>query len=194
MSALLRTFAAAVPGVVYAKDLEGRMLVANHGTTALIGKPPEFYLGKTDLEFLPDKTQARQIMETDQRIMRSGEGGRISISTFNQVLEQGPELDAELLPGAYLTICVADDGAGMSPETLSKAFEPFFTTKPVGAGTGLGLSMVYGFVKQSGGQMKIDSEEGVGTRVYLQLPVEAAQAEAVKQTAPKTDVDLNLSG
>lgn len=410
MSALLRTFAAAVPGVVYAKDLEGRMLVANHGTTALIGKPPEFYLGKTDLEFLPDKTQARQIMETDQRIMRSGkpvqieesvdmpdgsatiwlsakapllddsgeiigligssidvtarkkaetallelnrdlearvtevvaereaahaalrqsqkmeaigqltggiahdfnnllagitgsldlikmrlsqgrpadveryvsvaygaaqraaalthrllafsrrqtllpehtdvhtliaemeelirrtvgptidlqvdltamsstclvdpaqvensllnlcinardalgEGGRISISTFNQVLEQGPELDAELLAGAYLTICVADDGAGMSPETLSKAFEPFFTTKPVGAGTGLGLSMVYGFVKQSGGQMKIDSEEGVGTRVYLQLPVEAAQAEAVKHTAPKTDIDLNLSG
>lgn len=410
MSTLLRTFTAAVPGVVYAKDLEGRMLVANHGTTELIGKPPEFYLGKTDLEFLPDKAQARQIMETDQRIMRSGKplqieesvdmpdgsatiwlsakapllddsgeiigligssidvtarkkaetallelnrnlearvtevvaereaahaalrqsqkmeaigqltggiahdfnnllagitgsldlikmrlnqgrtadveryvsvaygaaqraaalthrllafsrrqtllpehtdvhtliaeieelirrtvgptvelkvdltavsstclvdpaqvensllnlcinardalggGGKISISTFNQTLERGPELDAELLPGAYLTICVADDGAGMSPETLSKAFEPFFTTKPVGAGTGLGLSMVYGFVKQSGGQMKIDSEEGVGTRVYLQLPVEAAQAEAVEQKAPETDVDLNLTG
>ena len=77
MSALLRTFTAAVPGVVYAKDLEGRMLVANHGTTELIGKPPEFYLGKTDLEFLEDKDQARQVMETDQRIMRSGKAEQI---------------------------------------------------------------------------------------------------------------------
>lgn len=72
MSTLLRTFTAAVPGVVYAKDLEGRMLVANHGATQLIGKPPEFYLGKTDLEFLEDKEQARQVMETDQRVMAGG--------------------------------------------------------------------------------------------------------------------------
>lgn len=72
MSALLRTFTAAVPGVVYAKDLEGRLLVANHGATQLIGKSPEFYLGKTDLEFLEDKAQARQIMETDQRVMHGG--------------------------------------------------------------------------------------------------------------------------
>lgn len=393
VSALLRTFTAAVPGVVYAKDLEGRMLVANHGTTQLIGKPPAYYLGKTDLEFLEDKAQARQVMATDQSIMRSGKavqieervdmpdgsatlwlsakaplfddagkvigligssidvtarkdaetalvelnrtleariteavaereaaqaalrqsqkmeaigqltggiahdfnnllagitgsldliklrlnqgrtadveryvsvaygaaqraaalthrllafsrrqtllpvqtdvhvliaemeelirrtvgpsielnvnlsaarstclvdpaqvensllnlcinardaasgGGKISIRTFNQTLEQGPELDAELAPGEYLTVCVADDGAGMNAETLSKAFEPFFTTKPVGAGTGLGLSMVYGFVKQSGGQVKIRSEEGKGTQVYLQLPYRQADAE-----------------
>lgn len=394
MSVLLRTFAAAVPGVVYAKDLEGRMLVANQGATQLIGKPPQFYLGKTDLEFLEDKAQARQVMATDQRIMHGGvveqveeqvdmpdgsatfwlsvkapllndEGevigligssmdvtarknaesallelnrtlearisqaiaereaaeealrqaqkmeavgqltggiahdfnnllagisgsldliklrlsqgrsldlerylsiaqgaaqraaalthrllafsrrqtlvpvhtdvsdlisgmeelirrtvgpsiklkvelaaalktclvdpaqvenallnlcinardampggnGVISIKTFNQVLETGPELDAELVPGNYLTICVADDGVGMSAETLSKAFEPFFTTKPVGAGTGLGLSMIYGFAKQSGGQVRIQSEQGQGTRVYLQLPSRAAAAE-----------------
>jgi PAS domain S-box-containing protein len=397
VSALLRTFTAAVPGVVYAKDLEGRMLVANHGTTQLIGKPPAYYLGKTDLEFLEDKAQARQVMATDQSIMRSGKAvqieervdmpdgsatlwlsakaplfddagevigligssidvtarkdaetalvelnrtleariteavaereaaqaalrqsqkmeaigqltggiahdfnnllagitgsldliklrlnqgrtadveryvsvaygaaqraaalthrllafsrrqtllpvqtdvhvliaemeelirravgpsielnvnlsavrstclvdpaqvensllnlcinardaasgsGKISIRTFNQTLEQGPELDAELAPGEYLTVCVADDGAGMNAETLSKAFEPFFTTKPVGAGTGLGLSMVYGFVKQSGGQVRIRSEEGKGTQVYLQLPYREADVERPAQ-------------
>ena len=397
MSALLRTFTAAVPGVVYAKDREGRMLVANHGTTQLIGKPPEFYLGKTDLEFLEDKAQARQVMETDQGIMGSGKAlqieervdmpdgsatiwlsakaplfndagevigligssidvtarkdaesalldvnrtleariseavaereeaqaalrqsqkmeaigqltggiahdfnnllagitgsldliklrlnqgrtadveryvavaygaaqraaalthrllafsrrqtllpvdtdvhvliadmedlirrtvgpsieltvelaaalstcrvdpaqvensllnlcinsrdavagsGKIAITTYNQTLAQGPDLDPELAPGTYLTICVADDGTGMSAETLSKAFEPFFTTKPVGAGTGLGLSMVYGFVKQSGGQVKIHSEEGSGTRVCLQLPHYAVTAPAEVQ-------------
>jgi PAS domain S-box-containing protein len=410
MSALLRTFTAAVPGVVYAKDLDGRMLVANHGTTKLIGKPPEFYLGKTDLEFLEDKDQARRVMETDRSVMRSGtavqieeqvdmpdgsatmwlsakapllnevgevigligssidvtarkqaetallelnrtleiriseavaereiaqaalrqsqkmdaigqltggiahdfnnllagitgsldlikmrlnqgriadveryvavaygaalraaalthrllafsrrqtllpehtdvhvliaemeelirrtvgpsidlnvdlaaasstclvdpaqvensllnlcinsrdalvEGGKISIKTYNQILEQGPELDAELAPGAYLTICVGDDGAGMSPEILSKVFEPFFTTKPLGAGTGLGLSMVYGFAKQSGGQIKIDSEKGSGTRVYLQLPLHTDQIDAVVQTEVKIEADLIPSG
>lgn len=77
VSALLRTFTAAVPGVVYAKDLEGRVLIANHGATELIGKPPEFYLGKTDLEFLEDKAQARQVMQTDQEVMRGGKAVQI---------------------------------------------------------------------------------------------------------------------
>ncbi|MGE8062529.1 PAS domain-containing protein [Pseudomonas sp. NPDC089547] len=387
VSALLRTFTAAVPGVVYAKDLEGRMLIANHGATQLIGKPPEFYLGKTDLEFLEDKAQARQVMQTDQQIMRGGKAvqieervdmpdgsattwlsvkaplldeagavigligssidvtarkqaeaallnlnrtleariseavaqrqaaqdalrqsqkmeaigqltggiahdfnnllagitgsldlarlrgkqgrladveryievahqaahkaaalthrllafsrrqplqpartdvngliggledlvrrtvgpmiqlkvdlkaqlstclvdpvqvensllnlcinardaigkraGKITITTANEALEAGPGLDAELQPGSYLAISVADNGMGMSADTLSKACEPFFTTKAMGEGTGLGLSMVYGFAKQSGGQVRICSEEGVGTRVQLYLP------------------------
>ncbi|MBK4990739.1 hybrid sensor histidine kinase/response regulator [Pseudomonas sp. S36] len=382
--AMLRTFTAAVPGVVYAKDRQGRMLVANHGTTVLIGKPPEYYIGKTDLEFLEDKQQAQQVMETDQRVMAAGKAveveervdmpdgsatywlslkapllgddgevigligssidvtarkqaeaqllelnrtlearisqavaereeaeaalrqaqkmeavgqltggiahdfnnllagisgsldlirarlgqgrmddveryltvahgatrkaaalthrllafarrqtllpvetdvhaliggmeelirrtvgpsitlevrlealastclvdpaqlenvlvnlcinardalagaGCISIHTEDQHLGDGA--DPELQAGDYLCICVADGGTGMAPDTLAKAFEPFFTTKPVGAGTGLGLSMVYGFAKQSGGQVRIESTEGVGTRVYLQLP------------------------
>ncbi|WP_122688782.1 PAS domain-containing protein, partial [Pseudomonas viridiflava] len=68
-TSLLRIFTAAVPGVVYAKDLEGRMLVANRGTETLIGKPPEFFIGKTDMDFLEDKDQARIIMQTDRRIM-----------------------------------------------------------------------------------------------------------------------------
>ncbi|WP_462402219.1 hybrid sensor histidine kinase/response regulator [Pseudomonas sp. Marseille-QA0332] len=403
MSALLRTFTAAVPGVVYAKDREGRMLVANEGTTRLIGKPPAFYLGKTDLEFLEDKAQARRVMETDQRIMQAGQveqieeqvdmpdgsaaiwlsvkaplrddhgeiigligssidvtdrkntesalvelnrtlearissaiaeseaaqaalrqsqkmeavgqltggiahdfnnllagitgslelirlrlsqgrtadlerylevahgaarkaaalthrllafsrrqtllpvptdvnaliedmeelvrrtvgpaitfkiellaqsgtclvdpaqmenallnlcinardalpnGGSLTIGTSDRRLEHGPDLDPELTPGAYLTVCVSDDGVGMSPQTLSRAFEPFFTTKPVGAGTGLGLSMIYGFARQSGGQVRIHSEEGKGTQVYLQLPSHVSQTQAPvrREVAPR---------
>jgi PAS domain S-box-containing protein len=410
MSALLRTFTAAVPGVVYAKDLEGRLLVANDGATQLIGKPPEFYLGKTDLEVLEDKAQARQIMETDQRIMHGGKavqieervdmpdgtttywlsikaplcdeagevmgligssidvtarrnaesellelnrtlearieeavaereavqaalrqsqkmeavgqltggiahdfnnllagitgsldlikirlkqgriadverylavahgaaqraaslthrllafsrrqtlmpvhtdvntlisdmeelisrtvgptiqlkvelnatsstclvdpaqvensllnlcinardalegGGSISIKTYNEELAQRAELDPELVPGTYFTICVSDDGVGMSPEILARAFEPFFTTKPVGAGTGLGLSMIYGFAKQSGGQVRIKSEEGRGARVYLQLPTHNAEIDAVTRREPLTESAVASSG
>ncbi len=410
MSALLRTFTAAVPGVVYAKDLDGRMLVANHGTTELIGKPPEFYLGKTDVEFLDDKAQARQVMATDRRIMQGGKveqieervdmpdgsaaiwlsvkgpllddsgqvigligssidvtarktaetallelnrtlevriaqaiaereaaeaalrqsqkmeaigqltggiahdfnnllagitgsldliklrltqgrtadveryvsvaygaaqraaalthrllafsrrqtllpehtdvhvliadmeelvrrtvgpaielkvelqapsstclvdqaqvensllnlcinardalpsGGTISIRTFNQTLQEGPELDPELSPGEFLTISVSDNGVGMSSQTLAKVFEPFFTTKPVGAGTGLGLSMVYGFARQSGGQVKIESEEGRGTTVCLQLPFHPAEVICAVETQPDLQMEPVASG
>ncbi|NER58863.1 PAS domain-containing protein [Pseudomonas sp. MAFF212428] len=410
MSALLSTFTAAVPGVVYAKDREGRMLVANNGTTQLIGKPPAFYLGKTDLEFLEDKVQARQVMETDRRIMSGGkaeqieeqvdmpdgsattwlsvkapllddagevigligssmdvtarknaesalmelnhtletrineaiaereaaqaalrqsqkmeavgqltggiahdfnnllagitgsldlirlrlaqgrtadleryltvaqgaaqraaalthrllafsrrqtlvpvatdvnalvsgmeelirrsvgpsinlkvelaaasntclvdpaqvenallnlcinardalpDGGSVCIHTCNEHLAPGPQLDPELAPGRYLTICVSDNGTGMSAETLSKAFEPFFTTKPVGAGTGLGLSMIYGFAKQSGGQVRIRSEPGQGTRVFLQLPCHAGPAHSAHLQMPMADAPGALAG
>jgi len=407
VSALLRTFTAAVPGVVYAKDLDGRMLIANHGATQLIGKPPEFYLGKTDLEFLEDKDQARQVMETDRQVMRSGKTvqveervdmpdgsattwlsvkaplvneagqiigligssidvsarkqaeaelldlnrtlekrvseavaareaaqealrqsqkmeaigqltggiahdfnnllagiigsldlarmrgkagrtadveryldvahraaqkaaalthrllafsrrqpllpvrtdvnelvdglkdlisrtvgpsialkvelnaqsatclvdpvqvensllnlcinardalaqkpGKITIATINHTLVAGPGLDAELQPGEYLTISVTDNGTGMSADTLAKACEPFFTTKSIGEGTGLGLSMVYGFAKQSGGQVRISSEKGVGTRVELSLPAERGQP----QLAGRAALDHSLCG
>lgn len=386
MAALLRTFTAAVPGVVYAKDLEGRMLVANQGTTDLIGKPPSFYLGKTDVEFLADKRQARQIMDNDQRVMLGGkavqieeqvdmpdgsevtwlslkapllnaagevigligssvdvtdrkkaerallelnltledrvaaaiaereiaeaalrqsqkmeavgqltggiahdfnnllagisgshelissrleqgrlsdvkrylaiaqgatqraaalthrllafsrrqtlasvptdvnalvsgmrelvsrsvgpsievdiqlepelwtalidpaqlesallnlcinsrdampEGGKICIDTLNTRVTEDTGLDSTVAHGKYLVVSVSDSGTGMSAETIAKAFEPFFTTKPVGAGTGLGLSMVYGFARQSGGDVQIHSTEGQGTRVDVYLP------------------------
>src|SRR5690606_24934220 len=72
--------------------------------------------------------------------------------------------------GEHLRIRVSDNGIGMSPATVAKAFDPFFTTKPIGAGTGLGLSMVYGFVRQSGGEISIESDEGIGTSVILHLP------------------------
>ncbi|MCI8212214.1 hybrid sensor histidine kinase/response regulator [Pseudomonas sp. S25] len=400
ITSLLRTFTAAVPGVVYAKDRQGRMLVANHGTTQLIGKPPEFYIGKTDLEYLEDKDQARVIMATDQRIMNGGvseqveeqvrladgsaatwlsvkaplfsddgevigligssidvtarkqaeaavqdlnltleqrireaiserevveealrqsqkmeavgqltggiahdfnnllagisgslelmqmrlgqgrvadvdrylvvaqgavqraaalthrllafsrrqtlapiptnvnalikgmeelirrtvgpsvdiqvraaadlwtalidpaqlensllnlcinardampHGGSILIETRNEVLDENSDLDPEVRGGEYLSIRVTDSGCGMTAEVAAKAFEPFFTTKPVGEGTGLGLSMIYGFARQSGGQIRIRSEVDQGTMVCLQLPRHEREIEAPEFPVP----------
>ncbi|MFA1028016.1 Sensory box sensor histidine kinase/response regulator [Pseudomonas syringae pv. helianthi] len=391
LNELLKIFTAAVPGVVYAKDLEGRMLVANRGTAELIGKPPEFFIGKTDLDFLDDKEQARILMETDRRIMQSNVSEQIeeqvnladgsaavwlstkapltdgngevigligssidvtarkraeeAVRELNQTLEQrieqavfereqiedalrhsqkmdavgqltggiahdfnnllagisgslelitkrlaqgrvgdvdryvsvaqgavrraaslthrllafsrrqnlsprvtnvnvlihdmeemiartvGPEIDIKVVAqndlwpalidhaqlessllnlclnardampnggriiietanasieectdpdhgvpaGEHLSIRITDTGIGMTPDTVAKAFEPFFTTKPIGAGTGLGLSMVYGFVRQSGGQIRVESVEGQGTSVVMHLPRHIAE-------------------
>ena len=402
VSALLQTFTAAVPGVVYAKDLDGRMLVANQGTSDLIGKPPSFYLGKTDAEFLSDRDQARRVMENDQRIMRTGiseqieervdmpdgtaaiwlsvkaplldkEGqvigligssvdvtdrkhAEIALQDLNHTLEDrvasairereaaeaalrqsqkmeavgqlsggvahdfnnllagisgshelirlrlsqgrftdierylavaqnaaqraaalthrllafsrrqtlapvptdlkaliggmeelvsrsvGPAINVQAqfasdswsvlvdpaqvenalinlcinsrdaLPGGgdikiqtsniprgsrmppdlaldsgdYVLISVTDTGLGMAPDIAAKAFDPFFTTKLLGAGTGLGLSMVYGFAKQSGGGVKIESQEGRGTTVFLYLPRHDAVPNTVDEGLPHT--------
>ena len=386
VAALLRSFTAAVPGVVYAKDRAGRMLVANDGTTRLIGKPPTAYLGQTDAEFLEDKDQAARVMATDRRIMEGGvaeqieeevrlpdgtpaiwlstkapmrdeageivgligssidvtarrqaqaalrelnrtleervadaiaereqaqdalrqsqkmeavgqltgglahdfnnllagisgslelmqirisqgrigdidrylkaaqgaarraaalthrllafsrrqtlapkptnvnalvsgmeelirrtigpsidlevvgasglwpaivdpsqlenallnlcinardampEGGRITIETANKWLDERAARQHDMEQGQYMSLCVTDTGTGMTPEVISKAFDPFFTTKPMGEGTGLGLSMIYGFANQSGGQVRIYSEVGQGTTVCIYLP------------------------
>ena len=97
-------------------------------------------------------------------------GGHLTIETTNVSLDEGAAADAELEPGQYVMLAVTDSGEGMSAEVLEKVFEPFYTTKEVGKGSGLGLSMVYGFVKQSGGHVKIGSEENKGTRVQLYLP------------------------
>jgi len=98
-------------------------------------------------------------------------GGQLLIQTANRVLDRGDFVElGDAAPAEYVMIAVADTGIGMAREVLDKAFEPFFTTKEVGRGTGLGLSQVYGFVKQSGGQVRIDSVPGQGTRVELYLP------------------------
>ncbi|MDT8267919.1 ATP-binding protein, partial [Roseomonas sp. DSM 102946] len=80
-------------------------------------------------------------------------------------------------PGQYISLCVSDTGMGMAPDVIAKAFDPFFTTKPLGQGTGLGLSMIYGFARQSGGQTRIYSEVGQGTMVCLYLPRHLGEAE-----------------
>jgi PAS domain S-box-containing protein len=98
-------------------------------------------------------------------------GGKLTIETGNAVLDESyAALNPDVMAGQYVMIAVSDTGVGMSADVLDRAFEPFFTTKGPGHGTGLGLSMVYGFVKQSDGHVRIDSEAGAGTTVRLYLP------------------------
>ncbi len=109
------------------------------------------------------------------------QGGTLTIKTRNVVLDQDyAARHADVAPGDYVGICVSDTGTGIAPEVLSRVFEPFFTTKEVGKGSGLGLSMVFGFVKQSGGHMRIYSEPGLGTCITLYLP--RAYSEAARPT------------
>ncbi|UAK26740.1 response regulator [Sphingomonas nostoxanthinifaciens] len=99
------------------------------------------------------------------------DGGRLTIETANTRLDASFTATVrDLAPGDYVVIGVSDTGTGMTPGVIDKAFDPFFTTKPIGAGTGLGLSMIYGFTKQSGGHVQIYSEVGRGTTVKLYLP------------------------
>jgi len=104
-------------------------------------------------------------------------GGQIAIETANERFDAHAAGQYGVPAGQYLVIRVADTGSGMSAEVLAKAFEPFFTTKPMGEGTGLGLSMIYGFAQQSGGQVRIASQPGAGTTVTLYLPRYQGAAE-----------------
>ncbi|WP_431637106.1 PAS domain S-box protein [Dyella sp. KULCS107] len=110
-------------------------------------------------------------------------GGELSVSVHERHVP-APINELGLAAGRYVVIEVADSGTGMSREVMKHALEPFFTTKQVGKGSGLGLSMVYGFVRQSGGQLNIDSELGRGTRVELMLPVAATTAVEALPSAP----------
>ena len=115
------------------------------------------------------------------------EGGTMTIETANIVLDKyyaGRHEDLE--PGAYVMISVADTGFGMSQKVLEQAVEPFFTTKEEGIGSGLGLSMIYGFAKQSGGHLRLYSEEGQGTIARMYLPVVAGEREIVETRRIKT--------
>uniref|UniRef100_UPI0040388EBC ATP-binding protein n=1 Tax=Pseudomonas bambusae TaxID=3139142 RepID=UPI0040388EBC len=98
------------------------------------------------------------------------QGGTITLETSNQWLDADVAAAHDIPPGPYVSLSVTDTGTGMSPEVMSKAFDPFFTTKPIGQGTGLGLSMIYGFAKQSGGQVRAYSEVGKGSTLCIFLP------------------------
>jgi len=126
------------------------------------------------------------------------EGGSFTIETSKAVLDKEFIAGhADLKPGEFILVSVQDSGVGMSKETLARVFEPFFTTKPVGQGTGLGLSQLYGFIKQSGGHVNIESEVGKGTTVKLYLPRSSVdRSELVPklrelvEEAPKQDTVL----
>ncbi|PTT03428.1 ATP-binding protein, partial [Pseudomonas sp. HMWF006] len=118
------------------------------------------------------------------------EGGKLVVETSNQVLDRElTEAYDNLEPGDYVMLSVTDNGSGMPQSVISRAFDPFFTTKPIGQGTGLGLSMIYGFSKQSRGHVSIDSEIDQGTTVKLYLPrfrgEELSRSEDIAHQAPE---------
>jgi signal transduction histidine kinase/CheY-like chemotaxis protein len=123
------------------------------------------------------------------------DGGRLTIHTSNLTIGASGQFgsDSQLTPGAYVQVCISDTGTGMSPEVRARAFDPFFTTKGPGAGSGLGLSQVYGMARQSGGSVSIDSTPGAGTCVTLCLPRAVATEDV--GTAPEENlVDLPRPG
>ena len=118
-------------------------------------------------------------------------GGRLTIETANFEVDARMAREGELTLGDYVSLSVSDTGSGMTPEVMSRAFDPFFTTKTFGAGTGLGLSMVYGFAKQSGGHVRLYSEIGRGATVSIYLPrlmpkVDLIREEVVSRAAPRS--------
>ncbi len=115
------------------------------------------------------------------------DGGRITIETANKWLDQAAAKARDLPPGQYISICVTDTGSGMTPEVIGRAFDPFYSTKPLGQGTGLGLSMVHGFVRQSGGEVRIYSEVGKGTTMCLYLPRFIGELRASEAVEPEQE-------
>ena len=122
------------------------------------------------------------------------DGGRLTIEAANKWLDERAARQHDLPVGQYVSICVTDTGTGMTRDVVAKAFEPFFTTKPTGAGTGLGLSMVYGFVRQSGGQVRIYSEVGHGTTMCLYLPRHADDQSIVEEVELPSSTEASGGG
>ena len=122
------------------------------------------------------------------------EGGRIQLQTSNHWLDANTARAHDLTEGPYLRLSVSDTGTGMAPDVMAHVFKPFFTTKPIGQGTGLGLSMIYGFAQQSGGQVHIQSAVGEGTCVSLYLPRHHGAAPGDELTPGQTTIEVAQHG
>ena len=120
------------------------------------------------------------------------EGGRLTIETANRWFDEAAARGRDMQPGQYVSLCVTDTGTGMTPDVMRRAFDPFFTTKGVGEGTGLGLSMIHGFARQSGGQVRIYSEPGQGSMLCLYLPRHHGDAEM--EPEPASPAPLQKAG
>jgi CheY-like chemotaxis protein len=122
------------------------------------------------------------------------DGGRLTIETANGWIDAPDASTRDMQPGQYVVISVTDTGMGMAPDVLARAFDPFYTTKPIGQGTGLGLSMVYGFAKQSEGQVRLYSEIGQGTTVRIYLPRHRGETEKEEEPARQEHVPQAAAG
>ncbi len=155
------------------------------GPTIEVEFRPEAELWSTKID-VSQLENALLNLSINARDAMAPNGGRLTIETANKVLDGTAATERDLTAGEYVYLCVGDTGTGMTPEIIEKAFDPFFTTKPMGQGTGLGLSMIHGFVRQSGGQVRIKSVVGEGTRMCLYLPRHAGPLDTpVEPAAPR---------
>jgi PAS domain S-box-containing protein len=122
------------------------------------------------------------------------DGGKLTIETANTSLDRRTAREQDMAAGQYVTVCVTDTGSGMAPDVIERAFDPFYTTKPMGQGTGLGLSMTYGFAKQSGGQVRIYSEVDKGTTMRIFLPRHAGEEDAESRPGQLAEVPRAQAG
>jgi CheY-like chemotaxis protein len=121
-------------------------------------------------------------------------GGRLTIETGNFEVDARMAGEGDLSRGEYVTLSVSDTGTGMPPEVMTRAFDPFFTTKPLGSGTGLGLSMIYGFVKQSGGHVRLYSEIGRGATASIYLPRLPPKERVVREDSSSRAAPRSITG
>jgi len=176
------------------QTLQNREVKVNELITAMQDMLKQAITASVELEIIPashlwpiqaDTTMLETTilnLAINARDAMAHKGGRLIIETRNRTLDEAwAERHADTTPGDYVEISVTDTGTGIAPEHLEKVFQPFFTTKGPEAGSGLGLSMIYGFAKQSGGHVQIYSEVGVGTSVKILLP----RLKAVAEQAPK---------
>ena len=122
------------------------------------------------------------------------DGGRIDIEMRNAKLSEQTAGERDLPPGDYVALSVSDDGTGMPPEVAARIFEPFFTTKPLGSGTGLGLSMIYGFARQSGGNVRVHTRPGLGTTMRILLPRHYGEAAQEVERGALSEAPRSVDG